>query len=65
MAFAVPEYIWDRAYKRRGETTGGRFRCKLEGCTGMRIATRWPDGKITFPCSKGLKYLKPNEAKIE
>lgn len=27
--------------------------CSQAGCTGWRIAVRWPDGKKTFPCSKG------------
>jgi hypothetical protein len=38
----------------RGRTTGGSRRCTLDGCPGYRIAIRWPSGKITYPCSKGM-----------
>lgn len=37
-----------------GETTGASYPCRLEGCAGIRITTRWPDGHITHPCSKGM-----------
>ena len=39
-----------------GILTGGHHRCTLEGCTGLRLATRWPDGRITFPCTKGMDF---------
>jgi len=39
-----------------GTTTGGQYRCRLEGCGGMRIAVRWPDGRVTYPCTKGMTY---------
>lgn len=38
----------------RGVTTGITKVCMLEGCSGARIGVRWPDGKITWPCSKGM-----------
>lgn len=47
-------WIYDRDGKQAGVPTGGQRHCKMEGCTGMRIRVRWPDGKITWPCSKGL-----------
>lgn len=31
--------------------------CRLDGCTGMRIHVKWPDGKHTYPCSKGCRQL--------
>lgn len=37
-----------------GTPTGAEWLCRLEGCRGVRITTRWPNGKITHPCSKGL-----------
>jgi hypothetical protein len=37
-----------------GVRTGGSRLCSMHGCTGMRIAVRWPDGKLTYPCTKGL-----------
>ena len=39
-----------------GILTGGQRPCTLEGCTGLRLATRWPDGRITFPCTKGMDF---------
>jgi len=41
-----------------GVTTGGSYRCRLEGCTGLRIAVRWKDGHMTYPCSKGMRRSK-------
>lgn len=31
--------------------------CSMEGCTGVRIHVKWPDGRSTYPCSKGCKEL--------
>jgi hypothetical protein len=41
-----------------GKPTGTTRRCRLEGCGGVNIGVRWPDGKITWPCSKGMTYSK-------
>ncbi len=38
-----------------GVTTGGTRKCQMEGCLGRRYGVRWPDGKMTWPCSKGLR----------
>lgn len=46
--------IWSRDAATQGELTGSRRQCQMEGCTGIRVATRWPDGKLTWPCTKGL-----------
>ncbi len=43
-----------------GVTTGGWKCCSMEGCTGIRVATRWADGKLTWPCTKDLIYLSDN-----
>ena len=34
--------------------TGNPVHCSMEGCRGVKAAVRWPDGKLTYPCSKGL-----------
>ena len=39
-----------------GILTGGHRPCALDGCTGLRLATRWPDGRLTFPCTKGMAF---------
>jgi len=54
--------VLSRGQKLTGTTTGATRRCRLEGCPGIRIATRWPrHGKhkacVTYPCSKGMEYV--------
>ena len=39
-----------------GRLTGGNRHCQLEGCGGLRLGTRWPDGKLTWPCLKGMTW---------
>lgn len=56
-----------------GRFTGGRRQCSLEGCSGVRYGVRWPSGRLvnghlvgglTFPCSKGVKFIKASTWKI-
>lgn len=56
--------ILSRDGKQAGVTTGGRYKCRMEGCTGLRLATRWSDGKITFPCTKGLETVDQKTLRI-
>jgi hypothetical protein len=46
--------VVSRDGKKKGKTTGGCYRCRMDGCPGLRIGVRWEDGKLTFPCSKGM-----------
>lgn len=55
-----------KVYARRGskyrKTMGpgvvvGTRSCNLEGCRGLRLITRWPSGKRTMPCTKGMRPL--------
>ena len=39
-----------------GTLTGGNHQCRMEGCRGTRLVTKWPDGKRTFPCTRGMDY---------
>ena len=39
-----------------GVLTGAHHRCQMEGCRGLRLTTRWPRGRITHPCTKGMVY---------
>lgn len=41
-----------------GKTTGGEYPCRMEGCRGTRLGVRWPDGKITYPCSNGMNFTR-------
>lgn len=48
--------IRSREREQTGEATGTMRRCQLEGCGGNRHGVRWPNGKITWPCGKGLLF---------
>lgn len=48
--------VISRDGKHNGHTTGGSRMCQLEGCTGRSIAVRWDDGKLTYPCTKGMTW---------
>jgi len=37
-----------------GLTTGATRTCGMEGCLGRRVCVKWPDGKVTYPCTKGM-----------
>jgi hypothetical protein len=50
----APEFVVSRDGNDKGRLTGGSRNCRLEGCTGRRLEVRWPDGKLTWPCSKGM-----------
>jgi hypothetical protein len=41
-------------HKDVGTPTGATHKCRMAGCNGIRITTKWSDGKLTHPCSKGL-----------
>ena len=47
-----------------GKSTGGERACHLEGCTGTKIGVRWSDGKLTYPCTKGMKVRKNGDYQI-
>ena len=48
------ETVLSRDGNTRGRTTGGVRPCVLEGCLGLRIGVRWPDGKLIWPCSEAM-----------
>ena len=41
-----------------GTLTGGRMPCRMEGCGGMKLGVRWPEGKLTYPCNRGMDFVK-------
>ncbi len=47
--------VLSRDGKQEGALTGGRRRCQLAGCNGIRVVVRWADNKVTYPCTKGLE----------
>lgn len=46
--------IESRSGEEVGLTNGNWRACHMEGCKGVRLSVRWPDGRYTYPCSKGL-----------
>ena len=48
--------VRSKGYKYVGKTTGGVRPCSMEGCRGERVAVRWDDGSLTFPCTKGMRW---------
>jgi len=52
------EKVMSRGKKYVGYTTGAVRSCTLEGCLGVRVVVKWSDGKITYPCSKGMERRK-------
>lgn len=58
-AAAAPEGDWPETVAPRYGTERGRVvgkrRCTLEGCGGWRVGVRWEDGRLTWPCLKGME----------
>lgn len=46
-----------------GKVVGKQTLCNLEGCTGVRVSVRWPSGKLTRPCTKGMTVLDAKKGK--
>lgn len=55
-AYAMDTPVQARTGKVRGRLTGVSRACQLEGCLGRRLGVRWPDGKLTWPCTKGMDF---------
>jgi len=46
--------VISRTGNHTGHTTGATRICTLEGCRGRRIVVKWDNGKVTYPCTKGM-----------
>lgn len=55
-------YIADGS--KAGVLTGNTRLCSMDGCRGLRHDVKWPDGKITRPCGKGMKLRKDGAQQI-
>jgi hypothetical protein len=42
--------------KIKGKLTGGSRHCSMCGCSGKALAVRWENGKLTYPCTKGMIF---------
>ncbi len=47
--------VVSRDGKQVGRVIGCLQVCPLEGCRGYRMQVRWPDGRLTRPCTKGMR----------
>ena len=56
MTIQKGEKVVSRDGEHTGRTTGATRICQMEGCTGRRLVVKWEDGKITYPCTKGMEY---------
>lgn len=54
MVTITTKHVWARGGKECGNVVGRGGPCRLEGCTGWRVSVRWPNGKLTRPCTKGM-----------
>mgnify|MGYP001558136224 CR=1 FL=1 len=61
----LPKAIKSVNGKEQGKVVGQGFLCRLESCGGWRVPVRWPDGKLTYPCTKGMKEVSPGVQQIE
>jgi len=56
--------VYSSDCKEWGHTTGSSQQCRLEGCNGKRLGVRWTNGKITYPCTKGMESIGFGNLKI-
>ena len=56
------EMVISRNGKEVEYATGSVRRCQMEGCNGHRIRVVWADGKWTWPCTHGLKFIEELQA---
>jgi hypothetical protein len=58
------EKVYARDGKRCGKVCWYARPCQLAGCNGVRLMVRWKDGKVTYPCTKGMKIRKDGHWQI-
>ncbi len=56
------EIVISRDGKEQGKTTGGERACTMEGCRGHRVGVKWPDNRVTFPCTAGMVWDATKQA---
>jgi len=50
--------------EQEGIFTGHEKSCRMEGCRGIRLRVVWPDGGITWPCTRGLEPITEERSRI-
>jgi hypothetical protein len=61
----LPSRITSGTGNESGVPTGGTRTCQMEGCRGLLVGVRWPDGKLTWPCTKGMDMSNAEAWKIQ
>ena len=57
MRFSVlPRVVYASDRTEAGVPTGSWRKCRLDGCRGVRLSVRRPDGRHTFPCTLGMLF---------
>ena len=47
--------VWSRTLKEYGKTTGKLRHCNMEGCNGLKVQVKWPDGRQLGHVPRGSK----------
>jgi len=60
----LPKYCWFK--KERGVvlSVSENRHCGVEGCRGRTLIVKWPDGKRSFPCTRGLDITPKGDYRI-
>jgi len=62
-AYGNIDTIVSRDGKYRGKPTSVTIRnCGVEGCFGLVLRVKWNDGKVSFPCTAGLRNINSKKA---
>jgi hypothetical protein len=57
--------VWDREGSEVGFATGGVAGCAMEGCHGVRVNVRWPDGELSKPCTTDMHERKDGGLQLD
>lgn len=57
-AFKTGTIVYSKDAKIKGRLTGSSRCCRMEGCLGRALGVKWDDGKVTYPCTKGMTFRK-------
>lgn len=55
----VKAFVYSKDGTEVGVNITTPYRCRMEGCLGMKMTVKWPDGKYTRPCTKGM-FTRPD-----
>lgn len=59
-----PQRVYAAGGEEVAEPTGAERVCAIEGCLGVELALRWPDGEGTWVCTKALRDRPGGDVEI-